>query len=310
MSYSLTSPDRPINRPILSVVKARPVTEIGPDFDRACQTLGPVAGAAYVVMRRWTGDDGRCVASYGQLAEKFRLSRRQAMRVIGSLIEGGFVAVERQRDERGGHAPNVFTFPGHPVTTPSDIGDATPSDMSLGGSDIPLVTDPSDILARASSANPDKSSLRSLERNSPDKNDEGGYPPNPPAEPKPKRRQLTSWPDGFDLDDKRRAVATGAGVDADRQWQRFRDYCDANDKRYRDWDAAWRNWVTSPYQANGRAPSPGSAGPPSPWRNGARPLSEWSDDELLRWSPPPGHRGGVPSEVRMAMVRKLEAEGR
>jgi hypothetical protein len=32
------------------------------------------------------------------------------------------------------------------------------------------------------------------------------------------------------------------------EWQRFRDHSLAKGKRHRDVDAAWRNWVTSPYQ--------------------------------------------------------------
>lgn len=37
------------------------------------------------------------------------------------------------------------------------------------------------------------------------------------------------------------------------EWQRFRDHSLAKGKRHRNVDAAWRNWVTSPYQANGAA---------------------------------------------------------
>jgi len=32
------------------------------------------------------------------------------------------------------------------------------------------------------------------------------------------------------------------------EFQRFRDYAKANGKLYADWDAAWRNWKTSPYR--------------------------------------------------------------
>lgn len=32
------------------------------------------------------------------------------------------------------------------------------------------------------------------------------------------------------------------------EFHRFRDHALANGKRYKDWQAAWRNWVTSPYQ--------------------------------------------------------------
>ena len=35
------------------------------------------------------------------------------------------------------------------------------------------------------------------------------------------------------------------------EWQRFKDHSAANGKAYRNVDAAWRNWVTSPFQKNG-----------------------------------------------------------
>jgi hypothetical protein len=291
----------PVNRSHLTIVQARPVPDLGGEYDRVSAELGFVAGGVYVTMRRAADADGRLCESYGDLATRCRLSRRQTMRLVTQLVGGGFVDAERQRDERGGHAPNVFTFP----PDPSDKPDISPSDTSLAPSDKPLVTDPSDILAGASSANPDKKSLRSNDRNSGVADDEGDTPPNPPDE-KPRRRQLTAWPDDLTLTDERRATAAAAGVDPERQWQRFRDYCAANDKRYRDWDAAWRNWVSSPYQGNGR--TAGTGRHPATYGNGARPFAEWSDDELLRWSPPPGHRGGVPSEVRMARIRRLQAD--
>lgn len=41
--------------------------------------------------------------------------------------------------------------------------------------------------------------------------------------------------------------------------QRFKDHAQANNRRQADWNAAWRNWVTSPYQqkANGHGKRPG-----------------------------------------------------
>lgn len=35
---------------------------------------------------------------------------------------------------------------------------------------------------------------------------------------------------------------------------KFADYCRAHGKTYIDWDAAWRNWVTSPLQRNNNVP--------------------------------------------------------
>lgn len=38
---------------------------------------------------------------------------------------------------------------------------------------------------------------------------------------------------------------------ADSEAQRFKDSAVAHSRRYADWPAAWRNWVTSPFQSKG-----------------------------------------------------------
>lgn len=37
------------------------------------------------------------------------------------------------------------------------------------------------------------------------------------------------------------------------EFSRFCDSAIASNRLYADWEAAWRNWVTSPYQTNGKA---------------------------------------------------------
>jgi len=44
--------------------------------------------------------------------------------------------------------------------------------------------------------------------------------------------------------------------------ERFKDYCLTHGKRYRDWIAAWRNWMRSPY----RKPVPPPPMSDEPWR--------------------------------------------
>src|SRR5262249_34066847 len=51
---------------------------------------------------------------------------------------------------------------------------------------------------------------------------------------------------------------------------KFRDYCQAHGKQYVDWDAAWRNWLASPY----RKPNGGNG-------NGLRETATPFSDELL-----------------------------
>lgn len=50
------------------------------------------------------------------------------------------------------------------------------------------------------------------------------------------------------------AYAKSKGLSEQRarsEFDRFRDHAIAKGSKYKNWDAAWRNWVTSPYQANG-----------------------------------------------------------
>lgn len=73
---------------------------------------------------------------------------------------------------------------------------------------------------------------------------------------KPKRvlsiaREL---PSDFQLTEADRAFARKHGWDEQRidyQFDRFRDHAAANGRKQVDWHAAWRKWVTSPYQVNG-----------------------------------------------------------
>jgi len=59
--------------------------------------------------------------------------------------------------------------------------------------------------------------------------------------------------------DKRHAIERGWTPDKlSSELARFRDHAMANSRKQADWHAAWRNWVTSPYQTrmNGHAANP------------------------------------------------------
>lgn len=62
---------------------------------------------------------------------------------------------------------------------------------------------------------------------------------------KARRRQKTAWPEGFELTERRAEYARQHGHDPDALWALFHDKALANDYRYADWDAAWRNWCRS-----------------------------------------------------------------
>ena len=76
-------------------------------------------------------------------------------------------------------------------------------------------------------------------------------PPTPPlitpsrSEPKKVLRSMPiDWSPSLEVAEKRGWPRERAISEA----QRFKDFAEANGKRYANWDAAWRNWVTSPYQ--------------------------------------------------------------
>jgi hypothetical protein len=65
------------------------------------------------------------------------------------------------------------------------------------------------------------------------------------------RSRKTRLPDDWRLDEIGRAYARQNGWDEqkiDAEETRFRDHAKANGRKQIDWPAAWRNWVTSPFQ--------------------------------------------------------------
>lgn len=77
--------------------------------------------------------------------------------------------------------------------------------------------------------------------------------PDSPAVPKASRkRPRTRWPEGWSP----AFVAPPEGVDPAFELERWRNYCQANDTMWVDWQAAWRNWLGN------AQPRRGSTGPP------------------------------------------------
>lgn len=57
------------------------------------------------------------------------------------------------------------------------------------------------------------------------------------------RKRATKRPDTFRPSQNHIDLAASRGVDLRFEWAKFCDYCDANGKTYKDWDAALRNWI-------------------------------------------------------------------
>lgn len=84
------------------------------------------------------------------------------------------------------------------------------------------------------------------------------------------------------ISEQMRAVAIGRGLsdaEAEAQFAKFRDRALAKGDAYADWNAAWRNWLTSPYYA----PVLGAVVPLNPEKADGRPSrSDQRLDAFLR----------------------------
>jgi hypothetical protein len=75
-----------------------------------------------------------------------------------------------------------------------------------------------------------------------------------PEKPKKASRKKAEapLPDDFAVTDEMRAWAAenAPGVDIDKATAKFRNHAQANDRRQRDWAAAWRNWMLNERPSN------------------------------------------------------------
>ena len=67
------------------------------------------------------------------------------------------------------------------------------------------------------------------------------------------KRELREWPEDFEFDENKKKYAKDHGMDPskfDDFWVEFKDYCLANGKKYKDWDAAFRTRVRNAKEWN------------------------------------------------------------
>lgn len=69
---------------------------------------------------------------------------------------------------------------------------------------------------------------------------------------RPRARGKTLVPDDWEPNDHHHTIAAEEHIDVTREADRFRDYCHANDKRYKNHDRAFNNWLRND---NYRAPT-------------------------------------------------------
>lgn len=84
----------------------------------------------------WANDEGKCWYSINKIATRARVSRRQAIRILGDLEEKGMITKDDRFRENGSNTSNVYTINITLDVTPSVMGDTPPSDMYV----TPLVS--------------------------------------------------------------------------------------------------------------------------------------------------------------------------
>lgn len=62
-----------------------------------------------------------------------------------------------------------------------------------------------------------------------------------------RKRPKRALPDDWAPNDKHAELARTRGLDLHREAESFRDHAAANDRRQVDWDAAFRQWLNSPF---------------------------------------------------------------
>lgn len=82
------------------------------------------------------------------------------------------------------------------------------------------------------------------------------------AKPSSKRRsRATSYPDGFEPTAKHHELAEELRVDVEAELSAFRDWCLAKGQTYKDWDAAFRNWIRRAHEfGRTKSSDPGQGG--------------------------------------------------
>lgn len=168
--------------------------------------------------------EGRCYPSHGRLGKATDLGKSSVIRSVNALEAAGWLV--RERVAPPASTRYLLTVPqaDRPTVEPSQRQTLTVPETDL---DRPTVG---------------HELLKEL-----------------PKEPRGADRKglKRSIPDGWAPNEKHLEIAKQRGLDFSQESERFRDYCEANAKKYADFDAAFRKWLRSDFQA----PGPGAKAP-------------------------------------------------
>ena len=176
----------------------------------------------------------------------------------GRLLDMRRANAEKQRRWRDKHRPAPAPVTDtSPEDTPSRNGYVTVTQPLRNGTTVPYPTVPNQT-------EPIESDLP-LAPAPPREEPVSPPPANITPLPVPKSPPRPPTAPGFTVTPEHRALAAELFVDVDVEAAKFRDHCAASGKTYRDYAAAFRNWLRrAPVYTNGARAGPPPKGPPIP----------------------------------------------
>lgn len=218
---------------------------------------------------------GWCFPSMETLAKKMECLPRQVRKHISKLTELGYI--ERRIDPgKGAKTRIVMDFDDHVLEGPqTPVAEGPPSNdgkrptPDLFGDVTPVAEGPQGEVVEGHVQTPVVKGPggRSLKdpHNVPSNEPIKTSSPLSPKSQSPKRqgRRKTMWPDGFSLTPQLRAYAEqqSPGIDADRDFEKFRTFHQAKGSMFVSWNRAWQTWCLNDFAKPMKGKPNGSSQP-------------------------------------------------
>ena len=194
-------------------------------------------------------DQGRCYPSIRRLCERTSMSDRGVQKVLGRLIERGFLSVRPNAGQGGANLYLVATTPAGMVAPPNDVHPERRSPPRT------VDTTPPNHVRKTPEPGSPKPSGTIIE-------------PSIEGAPRRRRKPEVPIPEGWvpnekNLEDARKLNLTEQEIR--HEASQFRDRHLAKGSLFSDWDAAWRTWLGNIGKFSGLSmagkAAPGGRGP-------------------------------------------------
>lgn len=222
--------------------------------NRMTQKLSPYERFLLLFLAYMAHDEDQTFwPSLGHLSAKTGICRNTILKYLRHYEAQGLISVESRVRENGTKQSNRYTF--HPQAA----GLYTPSPVGMGKASKPQQIDQGSALVGGEVVQPLGGgsalvggrvvhSLGGLEDLKEDLIEDKEYI---------YRRSANEmeWPERFALTAKMYGYAKDRNVvDPVRTFEHFKNHHQANGKKFKDWEAAWRTWVLSPINKNPYTP--------------------------------------------------------